>query len=88
MQLFPPLVYVLCFGTSLLCAVLLTRSYLMSRSMLLLWSALCFSALAISNFLLILDLVVLKDVDLAIARSAATAVGVAALVFGQIWSSD
>ena len=58
------LVYVLCAATSLLCAVLLLRGYLASRTRLLFWASLCFVGLALNNILLFLDLIVLPDIDL------------------------
>ena len=43
----PGAVYGLCLVTSALCAALLMRSYGRSRQPLLLWSAACFSLLAV-----------------------------------------
>lgn len=42
----PAAVYILCGLTSVLCAVLLLRSYARKRVRLLLWSGLCFAGLA------------------------------------------
>ncbi len=53
-------VYILCAATSILCAVLLFRSYRASRAKLLFWSSLCFVGLALNNVLLILDLYVVS----------------------------
>lgn len=61
-------VYVLCMLTSLFCAFLLFRSYRAQRSRLLLWSTLCFVGLAISNALLVVDMIFLPDVDLRMLR--------------------
>ncbi len=77
--------YVLCAATSLLCAILLLRGYLRTRTRLLLWSTLCFFGLAINNALLFLDLVMLPDVDLRIARSGSALVSILLLVIGLIW---
>ena len=41
-ELFPTIVYSLCFVTSSACAYLLGRSYSKTGARLLLWSALCF----------------------------------------------
>jgi uncharacterized protein DUF5985 len=79
------LTYVLCAATSILCAVLLLRGYLRSRSRLLLWSTLCFVGLAINNILLLLDLVVLPDLDLRLVRSGSALISIALLVIGLIW---
>ena len=48
---FPAAVYVLCFLTSVTCAVLLARSHWRTGARLLLWSALCFAFLAINNLI-------------------------------------
>lgn len=79
--------YALCAATSLLCAVLLVRSYLAGRVRLLLWAGLCFSALAVNNVLLLLDRQVLQDLDLSLLRDASGLLGVSILLFGLIWES-
>ncbi|WP_372394807.1 DUF5985 family protein [Azospirillum sp. HJ39] len=82
-------VYLLCFAASLLCMVLLLRSYLRSRSRLLLWSTLCFVALAINNLLLFIDVVILPtQVDLLPYRQFSALVGVGGLLYGFIWDAD
>ena len=83
------LVYLLCFAASVGCAVLLARSYRVNRTPLLLWSAICFMLLAVNNFLVVVDLVVLPtSIDLLPLRrlTALTAVGV--LLFGFIWETE
>lgn len=87
--LFPTLVYTLCFATSTLCAYLLGRSFLRSRSRLLLWSALCFGMLALQNFVVVLDMLVFPtQVDLRPVRLALSLAAVAVLLFGFIWDED
>lgn len=83
-----PLVYILCAVTSLGCAILLWRGYRRSRLRLLFWSALCFGILAISNAILILDLVVFPNVYILPLRSAVTQVALLVLLFGLIFESD
>jgi hypothetical protein len=78
-------VYLLCAATSLLCAVLLARSYRQTRTRLLLWSTLCFAGMTINNALLVLDLVALPDLDLSFWRSASAFVALLLLVIGLIW---
>ena len=78
------LIYVLCAVTSTLCAVLLTRSYLRTRSRLLLWSALAFVGLAINNILLFVDLANVTHVDLSWPRTATALVGMSLFVVGLI----
>lgn len=78
-------VYVLCALTSLACAVLLLRGYAHKGTRLLLWSGLCFLALACENALLFLDLVVLPEMNLGIWRMLVPTLGMAALVYGLVW---
>jgi hypothetical protein len=80
------IVYVLCALLSLLCAVLLVRAYLRTRTRLLLWSALCFSAFAIQNALLVVDKAT-PWIDLSVARSLPALVGLLVLIFGLVWDS-
>ena len=81
------LVYILSFLTSLACSVLLLRGYARGRRKLLLWSGICFAGLAVSNLLVFLDLVILPNVDLFLARVAVTTVSMALLLYGLIWES-
>ena len=79
-------VYVLCMLTSLLCAYLLFRSYRASRSRLLLWSTVCFVGLAISNALLVLDLIVFADsVDLRLLRTSVGFTSTLAFLGALVW---
>jgi hypothetical protein len=84
-----PIVYVLGTLTSLLCATLLFRGYFQSRMKLLLWSALCFVGLTISNALLFIDLVLLPaTVNLYLLRLSTAAVAMLLLLYGLVWESD
>jgi hydrogenase/urease accessory protein HupE len=78
-------VYVLCALTSVICALLLVRSWKRSRARILLWSSLCFVGLAANNILLLTDLVFIPDVDLSIVRATTALGAVAVLVIGLIW---
>jgi hypothetical protein len=80
-------VYILCAVTSLACAVLLFRGYARSGARLLLWSALCFACFAVNNVLLIIDVRVLPDRDLSVARTLPSLVGVALLLYGLVWDA-
>ena len=80
-------VYLLCAATSALCAALLVRSYLASRTRLLLWSALCFAGLLLHNILLVIDLRVVVGTDLSVLRDATGLASVSVLLFGLIWES-
>jgi len=87
-QLIPAAVYLLCFGTSLLCVVLLARSYRSSGARLLLWTALCFLGLAAGNLLLFVDLILIPTVDLLLARQLAHLGAIAVLLYGFIWETE
>ena len=82
------IVYFLCFATSAGCGILLVRSYLRTRTTLLLWTAICFVFLALNSFLVVIDLVFLPDVDLRLARLAASIVALSTLLYGFIWEVD
>ena len=78
-------VYALCAITATACAVMLILAYRGSRSRLLLWSSICFVALAANNVLLIVDLVVVPTIDLSMWRTGIAVGGLSALVFGLVW---
>jgi hypothetical protein len=82
-------VYVLCFLTSVACAWLLVRSYTRSKARILMWSAVCFVLLAVNNFLVVVDLVVLPtEIDLTIPRNASSFAAIMTLLYGFIWELD
>lgn len=74
--------------TTLLCAVLLLNRYVVVRLRLLLWSALCFFGMTVSNALAFADLALLPDGDLYLARLVTAALAMAVLLYGLIWDSD
>ena len=85
---FATAVYLLCFVTSGVCALLLGRSYRQTRARLLLWSALCFVALALNNLVVVVDMVVLPDRDLRLLRHAFSVAGILMLLWGFIWDQE
>jgi hypothetical protein len=85
---FPAIVYVLCFLTSSACAWLLGRSFVRTRARLLLWSSACFVLLAGNNFLLMVDLLVLPDLNLRIGRLLFSLAALAVLIFGFVWDLE
>lgn len=87
-DLFPSIVYVLCFLTSGACAWLLGRSFLGTRTQLLLWSSIGFALLALNNLALVLDMAVLPDVDLRLVRLLFGLAAVCAMLFGFIWDLE
>lgn len=88
LSFFPAAVYSLCFITCSLCAFLLARAYLQMRARLLFWSASCFALLAVNNLLVVIDIIILPDVDLRIARGLLSLAGVSVLLIGFIWDLD
>jgi len=84
----PGIVYTLCAVTALLCAVLLLRAYLRVRSRVLLWSALCFVGLMLSNAVLVLDKLVYTEMDLHPVRLYVTLISLLLLLFGLLYSND
>ena len=85
----PALVYVLCLLTSLVCAWLLIRAYVRSRTKLLLWSALAFSFLALNNVLLVVDtMLTSEDYSLLWARQLAALAALGVLLYGFIWEVE
>jgi hypothetical protein len=83
-----PFVYLLCLATSIVCLVLLIRTYARTGVRLLLWTAFCFVGLAATNLLLFVDLVMLPDIDLLWARHVASFIAVVVLIHGFVWESD
>jgi hypothetical protein len=83
-----PSVYILGVLVTLGCGILLMRAYTQVRKRLLLWSSICFLGLAVSNFLVFLDLVVLPELDLYRWRLVTAAVAMLILLYGLIWEGD
>jgi hypothetical protein len=81
-------VYVACAMASLACALLLLAAYRRQRARLLLWSCVCFAWLAVNNVLLVVDLVIVDDVDLSIARVGSALIGLVTLLYGLIYDSQ
>jgi len=82
-------VYILGFLVTLTCGVLLSRAYAVGRKRLLLWSAVCFFGLAVSNLLVFLDIVIFPtQIDLYPARLITAAVAMVILLFGLTWEGE
>ena len=81
-------IYALCAVTSLSAAVLLLRHYSTRRTPLLLWSCISFFGLAVNNVLLLVDLAMLPDLDLALARTLVGASAMVTLVYGLIRETE
>jgi hypothetical protein len=85
---FSSVLYLFALISSLACMLLLFRAYAATGMRLLLWSALCFVGLSVSNALLVLDLVVFPDIDLRLLRLAAALTGLLFLLYGFIWEAE
>ena len=84
-----PVVYILGILTTLVCAVLLLRGYSQSGKKLLLWSALCFAGLTLSNMVMFVDLVLLPTTtNLYFTRLLIAALAMLMLLYGLIWESE
>jgi len=78
-------IYTLCAGTSLLCAILLLRSYFRSRYRLLLWAGICFVGVTLNNILLIMDKLVFPNVDLLPTRLIVALIALVFFLYGLIF---
>ncbi len=82
------LVYLLGAIVTALCAGLLLRGFVRSRSRLLLWSGFCFVGLTVSNALLFIDMHLLPDHDLYMWRLGTAAGAMLLLVYGLVFESE
>ena len=85
--MFANVVYILCAATSALCAVLLLRGYMTTRTRLLFWSGLCFVGLTLNNVMLVIDERVFPTIDLSLWRTIPALIGVWLLVWGLVWET-
>ncbi len=82
-------IYLLCALTSLICAILMLRGYLRSKTRLLLWTSICFVGLLANNVMLFIDKVLYPAADVLVwERAMAALAAVAILLFGLIWDSE
>jgi Family of unknown function (DUF5985) len=85
---FAAVVYFLCFISGGLCAYLLFMAFFRQRRRLFLWSAVCFSLLAITNFLVFLDIIILPSINLLPYRLFASLTAVIVLLYAFIWEIE
>ncbi|NUS38451.1 MAG: hypothetical protein HOQ02_05450 [Lysobacter sp.] len=78
-------IYALCAFTALLCAALLFQAARRTRSRMLLFSALCFGTLTITNVLVLVDNAVGPSIDLRWLRLATALVALCLLLYGLIF---
>jgi hypothetical protein len=67
------------------CVGLLARGYQREGVRLLMWGAIFFVALTVSNVALFIDVVVSPDLNLRLVRQIPVAFGALALIYGLIW---
>lgn len=79
-------VFALSAVTAILCSSLLIRGYRRNRVRLLLWSGVCFAALALENLVLIIN--EYTTVDLNVFRLLVPLIGLMALLYGLLWETD
>lgn len=84
----PATTYVLCMVTAGVGAALLVRAWMRTRSRLLLWTAASFLLLALNNLLLVLDMLVVRAVDLWPLRAISFDAAMLVLLCGFIWEAD
>lgn len=72
--------------TALLCTILSFRGYARSRYKLLLWSGLCFAGLSLSNVLMVVEVYILPDLNLQLARLLLGLSALLILIYGLIFN--
>jgi hypothetical protein len=82
------LIYGLCTILSLAIAVMLWRQHRRSPSRMIYWTALCFTGLALSNLVLVVDKLVFPDVDLRVLRHSISLLSIGLLLFGLVYEDE
>lgn len=78
-------VYILCTLTSLVCAILLLRAYMRTKSRLLFWCFSGFAGFALNNILLYIDLIVFPNLNYIINfRTVPAFIGMMIMIYGLI----
>jgi hypothetical protein len=82
------LIYGLCTILSLAIAVMLWRQHRRSPSRMIYWTALCFTGLALSNLVLVVDKLVFPDIDLRVLRHSISLLSIGLLLFGLVYEDE
>jgi len=82
------IVYALCFLSSVLCAVLLFRSFKNTGRPLLFWTAVSFIILSLNNLLLLVDLSILHSFNLVALRQLSNLTAAGILIFAFIYKAE
>lgn len=82
------LIYGLCTILSLAIAVMLWRQHRRGPSRMIYWTALCFTGLALSNLVLVVDKLVFPDLDLRVLRHSISLLSIGLLLFGLVYEDE
>jgi hypothetical protein len=82
------LIYGLCTILSLAIAVMLWRQHRRSPTRMIYWTALCFTGLALSNLVLVVDKLVFPDIDLRVLRHSISLLSIGLLLFGLVYEDE
>lgn len=82
------LIYGLCTLLSLAIAAMLWRQQRRAPTRMIYWTALCFSGLALSNLVLVLDKLVFPELDLRVLRHSISLVSIGLLLFGLVYEDE
>lgn len=82
------LIYGLCTILSASIAVMLWRRHRRMPARMIYWTALCFSGLALSNLLLVVDKLILPEVDLRVLRNSVSLLSIGLLLFGLVYEDE
>jgi hypothetical protein len=82
------IIYLMCAATALACAVLVLRSYRVTRHRLLFWCGLCFTGMFLSNLLLIIDRLIVPETDLSTVRLCAGLAALLPLLYGLVTEEE
>jgi len=82
------LIYGLCTILSLAIAVMLWRQHRRNPTRMIYWTALCFTGLALSNLVLVVDKLVFPDLDLRVLRHSISLLSIGLLLFGLVYEDE
>jgi hypothetical protein len=82
------LIYGLCTVLSLSIAVMLWRQQRRVPTRMIYWTALCFTGLALSNLLLVIDKLVFPELDLRVLRNSVSLLSIGLLLFGLVYEDE
>ena len=77
-------VYTSCAVTASVTATMLLRAWRNTGTAMLFWSGLCFVGLAVSNVVVLVDLLLVPQLDLRWLRSATGLLAVSLLIYGLL----